>query len=65
VDRWVTVQRVTVEQMRDVVADHDGAEGAWDADTVTISVRQDLSRRRQWRVLAHECQHALVDLLDP
>ena len=63
--RYLVVSRVTADQMRDVVADQDGALGAWDRDTETIYVARGLPPAQAARVYAHELLHALVDLLDP
>ena len=63
-DQLVTVRLVTAEELRDVVADQDGADGAWDVDTLTIYVLRTLPPSKRSRVFAHELIHACVDLLD-
>jgi Zn-dependent peptidase ImmA (M78 family) len=63
--RLVEVRMVTTEEMRDVVADHDGAKGAWDADTRTIYLLKSLSPAARNRTFWHEVQHMLVDFFDP
>ena len=63
--RVVEVRLATVEEMRDVVADHDGAKGAWDSDTNTIYLLKGLSSKERERAYWHEVQHLLVDCFDP
>jgi Zn-dependent peptidase ImmA (M78 family) len=65
VTQWVEIRQVTREEMRDVVADQDGAMGAWDSDTNTIYLMRQLSSAQKARAFAHELQHALIDLMDP
>ena len=55
-----------MEEMRDAVSDHDGADGAWDGDTSTIYLRRGLATARSNEAFWHEVLHMLVDrFLDP
>ncbi len=62
--RTIAVRQVTAEEMKDVVADNDGAYGAWDCDTSTIYVLKKLPSGKKNRAFWHEIQHCLVDLMD-
>ena len=62
----VAVERMSLEALRDMAADHqdEALEGAHNADLQLIGILRTLSRSRQWRVLGHEMAHALIDRLD-
>jgi hypothetical protein len=63
--KTVVVKQVTAEEMKDVVADNDGACGAWDCDTATIYVLRKLPPLKKQRAYWHEVFHCLIDLFDP
>lgn len=63
--RLIEVRAVSAEEMKDLLADNDGAKGAWDCDTGTIYLLRTLSQTERNRTFWHELQHALVDLMDP
>ena len=65
-DKWVEVRQVSSEELKDVVADNDGALGAWDHDTLTIYLLKTLPSSKKQRTYYHEMLHCLIDLfLDP
>lgn len=59
----IEVRQVSKEDLRDVVGDHDGADGAWDDDLRVIFVARHLTRKEKRQTFLHELQHALIDLL--
>lgn len=64
--KWVEVRVVSAEVIRDVVGDHDGADGAWDHDTMTIYLPRAATPAQRERAYWHELLHCLVDrFLDP
>jgi Zn-dependent peptidase ImmA (M78 family) len=55
------VKQVSDKQMKEVVEDEDGADGAWDVETRTIFIRQTLPMKRKRYVLGHELGHSFLD----
>ena len=59
----IDIRLASLEEIRDVVSDHEGAEGAWDMDVSTIYLLRGLSLKQKRKVFLHELQRALIDLM--